>query len=1023
MADEQRPDGQRPHEQKPDGQKPAHGTEGAGIPIPAQARARRPADEAAGDSAHVNGADGTDPGGSADGGGNAGTEGNGTRGNDAEDNGAEGGAAEGNATGQGRGSGLAWVRVRLRAAPAAAVATCLLVLVTALLAAALPRAVDRYENTALRRSVLSAQVRDRGVSLADSYTPGGTEAGDIGPSMDRMDTVEQEFQALVSPPIRLLRDQTVIGMRSSAEADVTDPEVPRTSSHDPAASLVSQRDLPSHLRILSGRLPRPVQSAGATSIEGVVTQKMAQVLHLRIGQVVHLSSTSPTTVAVRIVGIGVPRDPKAAYWNEDGDLLAPHLTTPLTPPGDEPKTYWHFTVLVDFTATGTIPRLGLSVNLYWHHPMDTAVLAAHDIPAEQQELSSFDSGPLSVALQTDTQSNVRVETTVGALFDEFTTDRKAAAPLVLIAAIGVGTTAAAVLLMAGGLAAERRRAEIALLRSRGGSLRGIGRRLAGETAAAALPGGIAGTLLALVLLPTERWVLPVLLGAVVTLVALLALPMRAAWAVRRPRPAAREDVTALKPSRRRLVAELTVAVLVVGAVVALRQRGTDHGDDPFLAAAPVLVAIAAALILLRVYPLPLRLLARPTGRLRGAVAHLGLARAGRTPASNQLPLLAMLVSLTVASFGGSVLAGIDHGRDRAATATVGADARIDAQNDLAALARQLPDQVRKVPGVGHVVTARVENNSPNTLFPLPWSLVVVTPDDYGKLTREIGLPSFPASVYRGWHGSGPLPAVLSPKLATALGAKTTQINTGVGAIDIRRAATLTTTPAAPGDNFIIVSSDQLGATHPEMAAYRQYLGPTALLAMAAPGRQIDTAALHKVAEHSTTLVSVLTRAEQRAAMSDTALQHGARIIYLWAVAAGAAYSALALLLSLLQAAPQRSTLLARLRTMGMTRRQSRRLVLLEMLPQALLAAVGGVLVGLAVIPLLGPGVDLRALTFGTGPRSLAPVDFGLGLHADPWSLALPSVGLVVLACVVLIAQVWVSGRRRESQELRAGDRT
>jgi putative ABC transport system permease protein len=173
-------------------------------------------------------------------------------------------------------------------------------------------------------------------------------------------------------------------------------------------------------------------------------------------------------------------------------------------------------------------------------------------------------------------------------------------------------------------------------------------------------------------------------------------------------------------------------------------------------------------------------------------------------------------------------------------------------------------------------------------------------------------------------------------------------------------------------------------------------------------------------------VTALLRTEQRAALADTPLQRGARDIYLGAIAAAAGYSALALLLSLLQAAPARATLLARLRTMGMTRRQARRLVLLEMLPQTLLAAIGGVLVGLLVVPLLRPGVDLRALAFsaGSGSPVVPPVDFGLdlGLRADPWSLALPSVGLLLLACAVLPAQVWLSGRRRESTELRVGER-
>jgi putative ABC transport system permease protein len=312
-----------------------------------------------------------------------------------------------------------------------------------------------------------------------------------------------------------------------------------------------------------------------------------------------------------------------------------------------------------------------------------------------------------------------------------------------------------------------------------------------------------------------------------------------------------------------------------------------------------------------------------------------------------------------------------------------------------------------------------------------------------KLTAAIGLPGFPAGALTGERagdssgagsgsGSGDnsgagsdtgtvLPAVLSPQLAAQLGNRTTSVSTGLGPVTIRTAAVVSTTPAVPGDQFVILSAARLAALHPSAAAYPQATAPTTVLAMNAPGRRIDGAALRAAARDSTTSATVLLLTQQRAALADTPLQHGARRIYLAAVVAGALYSALAMLLSLLQAAPGRKTLLARLRTMGMTRRQSRRLVLLEMLPQALLAAVGGALVGLAVIPLLGPGIDLRALAFGTGPRDLAPVDFGLGLRADPWSLVLPSAALLVLACAVLLTQAWLTARRQESTELRAGD--
>ena len=49
-----------------------------------------------------------------------------------------------------------WLRVRLRAAPAGALALAALVMAGAFLAAALPRGIDRYEDSALRHAVSDA---------------------------------------------------------------------------------------------------------------------------------------------------------------------------------------------------------------------------------------------------------------------------------------------------------------------------------------------------------------------------------------------------------------------------------------------------------------------------------------------------------------------------------------------------------------------------------------------------------------------------------------------------------------------------------------------------------------------------------------------------------------------------------------------------------------------------------------------------------------------------------------------------
>ncbi|MDF9813319.1 FtsX-like permease family protein [Streptomyces sp. SPB162] len=671
-------------------------------------------------------------------------------------------------------------------------------------------------------------------------------------------------------------------------------------------------------------------------------------------------------------------------------------------------------MLIAPEAAPTLLSLGKGASFYWHHPVDAGRLTPQDVAPLQTRLASLDSGPDATTLQTGTGSYIRATTGLGRVLTSFERDRTATLPLVLVAAIGVGATAFAVLLMAGGLAAERRRNELALLRSRGGSMRGMFGRLLGETTAAAVPASITGIVLALVLLPADRYLLSVLLGSAVAVTASLALPLRAVAAHRRPRPAAREDMAAARPSRRRTVVELTITVLVAGAVAALRRRGTVSGADPFLAAAPVLVAIAAAILLLRLYPLPLRLLARPAARLTGAVTHLGLARAGRSPASAQLPLLALLMSLTVASFGGAVLAGVADGRDEAARAAIGADARIDANF---VLPEKLAATIRKVPGVAGTLGVRVEPTASTAGFGMPYSLLSVDPVAYAALTRSSGLPAFPADALLHDDGTGPMPAVVSRNLAAKLAGGTTSVQPAIGTTEIRAAAVLDLTAAAPNTDFVIVSSAQLVKRHPDMNL-RQFTGPTVLMVTA--DGPIDGKALRAATAATGGDLFVSLLSEERGTLSDSALQSGARGIYLAAVAGGAGYSALALLLSLLQAAPQRAALLARMRMMGMGRRDGRRLVFLEMLPQALLAAVGGVLVGLAVIPLLGPGVDITALAFGSDPGTTVPA--GLGLRVDPLSLALPSAGLLALAYVVLLAQVWVTGRRRESTHLRVGDR-
>lgn len=602
--------------------------------------------------------------------------------------------------------------------------------------------------------------------------------------------------------------------------------------------------------------------------------------------------------------------------------------------------------------------------------------------------------------------------------------RSAIRPVVTVAAVGIGAVAAVVLLMTGGLITGRRHSELALLRARGGSLTGIGGRLLAETAVTAVPAGALGLLLAVLAVGEARlWPAAAGAAAVVVLVC-AALPLRTALLHRTPQlHGARDDLATARPSRRRTVAELTLLVLAAGAVAALRRRGTDGagGTDLLISAAPVLVGLIAAVVLVRLYPLPLRLALRSVARLRGAVGFLALARAGRAPASGTLPLLALLVALTTAAFGGSVLAGVADARDSAAVLATGADARISGQGDSVPLPGDLIRSVRKADGVREVAPVQIEYG-----VALPSSergfeeakgatLIGVDPATYARLARSTGLGAFPADRLKAGGPATPkgtppskdrvLPVLVSPSVAERLGDRPRDLQSLAGDFKVRVAGTVAHTPAVNDSSFIVVDAASL--THRQT---------TALLLT---GDRLDAKKLRTAAGRAGKDLSVQLRSEARASYVDTPMQQGAERIYTAAIAAGAGYALLAVLLSLLQTAPERTTLLARLRTMGLTSRQGGRLLGFEAMPQALLAAVGGLLVGRATIALLAPGIDLVRLALSTGPGSglldTAP------LRTDPWSLVLPALGVIVLAAVVAGVQAWWTGRRGSITELRAGD--
>ncbi|MGW2302338.1 FtsX-like permease family protein [Streptomyces sp. NPDC001809] len=920
-----------------------------------------------------------------------------------------------------------WVRTRLRTAPWAAASLALLVLVTAYLAAALPRAVDAYETEGLRHDIRTAAPRSSvleltaeppGLELPPSVREAGLAPAVLGKQRDTA-------RALLPAPLRTDPGQTVHGVRTVKRVEGLDPWLPRPDGISPELVLASPSGLAEHATLRAGRLP----AGTARAPEAVVTAKTAEALRIKPGSVVHVPGrVSAVPLALTVTGIVEPRGPEGPYW-----AVEPLLRTPALAPlvGQEVAYYWQGALLLSPTSAPALLSTTGEPEVYFRYLPTVDHLTGRDAGRLGAALASASGGPDLVRLREVVGPTGALTTELDTIVGAYGSMRGAIDPVVAVAVFGIGAVAAVVLAMTGGLFVARRDGELALIRSRGASLTGIGLRLLGETSAVAVPAALLALLLAVATVRGPDGasggvlggipLLPSVLATVaVALVAMLVLPLRAVVLHRRPRlHGGRDDLLTARPSRRRTVLELTLLVLAVGAVASLRLRGTGDSGDHLVSAAPVLVGLIAALVLVRVYPLPLRWAARPARRLRGAVGPLALARAGRASSAGTLPLLALVLALTTAAFGGSVLAGVADARDRAALLATGADARIDGSVEWTPLPAGLAEAVRTTPGVRDVAPLQIEYGvslpSPgsDTAQPMSSALVGVEPDAYTRLARRTGFGPFPAALLATTGKGGKeaaadtgrvLPAIASPSVAARLGSAPQEIVSAAGVFRVRIVAVRPTTPALQGADFLLVNAADL--TH---------RANTALL-VSGPS---DGAALRAVVKAKSAALLVSTRAEERAGYVDSPLQSGAERIYLGAIGAGAGFAVVAVLLSLLQNAPERTTLLARLRTMGLTRRQGRRLLGLEALPQAVLAAVGGTLVGWATVPLLAPGVDLFRLALATTP-GFAPLD-SAPLRVDPWSLAVPAVAVVLITAVAAAGQAWWAGRRGSIRELRAGD--
>ncbi|HEY6275230.1 MAG TPA: FtsX-like permease family protein, partial [Streptosporangiaceae bacterium] len=549
---------------------------------------------------------------------------------------------------------------------------------------------------------------------------------------------------------------------------------------------------------------------------------------------------------------------------------------------------------------------------------------------------------------------------------------------------------------------EHRRDEFAVMRARGASQRQIARLALRAGAVVAVPAAAAGAALAAGLTPGDSeplgwWLAGLTLLAALAWPPLLAFRSHAVGSAGRQRP---DREASRRDAARRLVAEATLIAAAVGGLVVLTRQGLPASghSDLYTSAVPVLIAIPVAILIMRCYPVVIRLLLRLAGFRPGVTAFMGLARAARTPAGAMLPAFALILTLAVVAFGAMVNAAVRRGEVAASWQRTGADAVIDASGSPRQLTPALLRRISALPGVTR--TAGVFITSGTMPGGQVLGVAVVNPASYAALTAGTPQPAFPAAELARPSRPGQAVPVLGTGFAIAVaGHGATPLAGGLGKLTIRIVARTPSIPGATGP-YIVVPAWALGPTPP---------APTTLLVI---GPHLDGRALLATVRHALPGANVTLRSQVLAGLTGAPLPHGADTAFIEGTAAAAGFSLLILLITLVLSARSREFTLARLRVMGLGQGQARWLAAVETLPQVLAAVAGGAVAGWAVALLLGPAIDLSAFT-GSGA--------GVPIRVEPLPLAIASGALLVLAMIALAGQVMIADRQGRARALRVAE--
>lgn len=826
-------------------------------------------------------------------------------------------------------------------------ALAVLMLVSALLAVAVPsRTTAGYDRAAALATGPGAAVRVTGKA-------GGPSAFAAVPGDAALNGNALTWRELMP---RSLGETT-----GEPEASVTSPgQAVQGTFHRPRVLYLGwEPGAWRRIRVVAGRLPynRPGETSGDMS--AVVAKAFADRLGYKAGDRIELDGRT-----VRVSGLYQPVNAADPFWGPRARILHPTTEYVAVPPQGVVEVDAG-TALIDPSAYARLTRdPSMKLTYDWRFPVRDGAVGARQARAMAGDLDAFRS---AVEGRADLFP-CEVSTPLDVQLKEFERRLHAAQSVVGLAFGGLVAVAAGLLLLAAGLLGERLRPVLGVMRARGASLRQLAAPACGLTALAAVPSALLGYAAGR-LLDTGPPQAASLYAIGLLVAAVLGVP--AAMVVRERGGGLgsvadlRDDLVAVRPSPRRLVLDgLLVALAVIGVVV-LRGRGTTTETDPLVAAVPALLGAAAGVLVLRAYPYLLRAAGPLLRRRTGAVAFIGLARASRQNLVGALPLAVLLLAATIAGFASTVDASLRTGQERASWAETGADARVET----GALDEAKLRRIRAVRGVTGAVRVRVITRASSATDPAPVTVVGVDLDAYRRLAPEV--PGIPRT------GTGVL---LSPLAARTLGSGTVTVGrAGMDPVTIKPSVQIARFPGQEKNSAFVIVPYRAVATATGF--------PSQVFVV---GRDVDAEALRAAAPGDRVVL-------RRQVLRDMTGQPLVPVVHdafrNGALAAGV-LGLLAVLLVLVVGARARGRMTAHLRALGMSRRQSRRLALVEIAPVLLCAVGAGWVLGLLLPGITGPAVDLRPYTGGFAVTAHVP--------APPALLGLLAALLLAAAAAVAV---------------------